>query len=486
MTLPSSGVLAASAVNTELQASSSAPFQLSDALVRYLAKKQAAGSPISMSDLRGRSFTATLSNINPPSGSDNINTSQRSIHVSANGNVMAVLANSNGSTAVVGSANVRTGGGAVLIYERNSSGVFQLASTFLFPSYGPTNEAHGVSVNDDGSRVVVAGAVEANGFTHPSSGPTNWFWNGAVETFYKSSGSWVRGTPVTTDYVYWSGYFGPTTSGTRHVSLSGDGSTMVVSVDERGDPPGSGTVGAIYVYTYVGSGTWTRTQKIKPTGTTSNPYYHVQLSTDGNVLLVGAGSSPTAAWVYKKVSGSYTFFASYEPALTGIIASDPDLAGSTGVRGEYAGYELSRDGQHIMARVYAQKSGVTLRRHVWCDIGPSSITPQQVLRLVPSSFGIISYTSTEYSGLLCLSGDGNRVCLGFRTVGSSFQTTGTYMVFWFRHPTTGVWTYQGSVGTAYDSPPGNAYYYQPSMNTDGTVGACATVATSNLVVQITS
>ena len=487
MTLPASGVLAASAVNTELQLSSTAPFQMSDVLVRYLAKKQTAGSPISMADLRGRSFTASLSDINPPVGADNISTVQSPVCVSANGNVMALCASSTGSNAIVGGVNVRTGGGAVLIYERNSSGVFQLVSTFVYPSFGVGNEANCISVNDDGTRVVVTNAINANGFTHPSSGPTNWFWDGAVETFYKSAGSWSRGTPVYTDYVYWSGYYGVSTTRTRHVSISADGTTMVVCGDERGDPAGSGEVGALYVYTWAGSGTWSRVQKIKPSGTTANPYYNVQLSADGNTMLVAAGGSSTAAWVYKRSAGTYTFFASYEPSLTGVIASNPDLTGSTGVRGEFGGYVLSRDGLHIMARVYALKSGVTLRRHVWCDIGSSSITAQQVLRVIPSSFGTAP-SSTEYSGWHCLSGDGTRMCLAFRTINSSYYTTGTYMVFLFRHPTTGVWTYQGSVGVTYSSgSSSNMYYYIPSLNSDGTIGACSTVQFSpNLVAQINS
>lgn len=485
MTLPASGVLAASAVNTELQLSSTAPFQMSDVLVRYLAKKQTAGSPLSMADLRGRSFTASLSDINPPAGSDAINTTQMSVCVSANGNTLAVLATSNRVLSPT-TGELISGGGAVLIYERNSSGVFQLASTFLIRSWGMPNEAFGVAVSDDGSRVVAVGA-RGPGFTHPSSGPT-WYYNGAAETFYKSAGSWLQGTQVQTDYVYWTGYSGPNTSASRHVAISADGSTMVMCADERGDPAGSTEVGALYVYTWAGSGTWSRVQKIKPSGSTANPYYHVQLSADGNTMLVAAAGSSTAAWVYKRSAGTYTFFASYEPSLTGVIASDPDLTGSTGVRGEYGGYVLSRDGLHIMARVYALKSGVTLRRHVWCDIGSSSVTAQQVLRLIPSSFGIITSINTEYSGLHCLSGDGTRVCLAFRTVGSSFQTVGTYMVFWFRHPVTGVWTYQGSVGVTYSSgSSSNMSYYLPSLNSDGTVGACSTVQFSpNLVAQINS
>lgn len=476
MTLPSSGVLAASAVNTELQVSSSTPFQMSDALVRYLAKKQTAGSPISMADLRGKSFTASLSDINPPVGSDNINVSQGSVGISANGNTMVVVGTS--SRTLSGSELV-SGGGAAMVYERNSSGVFQLVSTFLFRSYAAFNEPGMVSITDDGTRVCVAGAL-GPGFTHPSSGPTNWFYNGGVATFYKSSGTWVRGADVYTDYVYWSGYPGPVTSPTRHVTLSADGSTMVASADERGDPAGSGNVGAVYVFAYAGSGTWTRTQKIKPSGTTSNPYYRAQLSADGNTLLV-CGST---AWLYKNSGGSFSFFLSYSASITGVVAADPDINGASS---SFIGYPvLFMSGAGMAVPFTAVKGGIKRKRVIVCSIGASSVSQDSMFMPVPSSFGIGPF-STEYMPNFCVSADATRMCFALYTANSSFETTGTYLLFWFKHPTTGAWVYQGHVGTAYPSPPGNMYYYIPVLNSDGNVGACSTVQFStNLVIQITS
>ena len=489
MTLPSSGALAASAVNTELQLSSNVPFQLSDVLVRHLAKKQTAGSPISMADLRGRSFTAILSDINPPAGTNGINTSQRSAAISYDGNVVAVVGSSN---QVYSGGQLISGGGALMIYERNSSGVLQLTATFIFTSQVAFNDRGVVAISDDGSRIVVSGLV-GPAFTHPSSGPTNFYYNGGVATFYKSSGSWTRGTDVFTDFIYWSGYFGLVTSPTRNISISSDGSTMAVSADERGDPAGSGNVGAVYIYSYTGSGSWVRTQKIKPSGSTVQPYYHVQLSADGNTMLVGTdgfSSLPRPAWVYKRSSGTYSFFASCSPSITGVVASDPDLSVSTNLRGEYGGYFLTRDGNNIMARVAATKGSNLIRRHVWYSIGVSTISPVQVIRTVPPSFGTqpLGSNTEDFPVRFWLSGDGRRMCGAFSTVNSSFLVTATYMVFWFRHPTTDVWVYQGATGVTYSTPSSaNMRYYEPCLNGSGDIGACSTIQSSpNLVIQMSS
>lgn len=488
MTLPSSGVLAASAVNTELQASSSAPFQMSDAVVRYLAKKQAAGSPISMADLRGRSFTAALSDINPSVGADNVSTSNSSVAVSDNGNTMVVLASSNRTIAPTG--ELTSGGMTVLVYERNSSGVFVLNSTFVCRSFGGFgNIKNAACISADGTRIVVSGAL-GPGFTDASTG-SFWHYRGALVTLYKSSGSWVQGTDVLTDVINWSGYQ-LAVAGFQMVSMSADGSTIVASTEERSDVAGGGTVGAVYVYSYAGSGTWTRTQKIKPSGTTSNPWFNAQLSADGNTLLTTASSfsSNYIAWVYKKVAGTYTFFTSYTPSLSGVVTGDADINGSSsfGSESPYS-YSLSRDGTFFMVRVYAVKSGVRRKRVVVCGIGVSSVTQDAMFKPVPSSFGMLPGGTEEFTGTYCISGDGTRACFALRTLNSySEGTTGTYLLFWFKHPTTGVWTYQGSAGVTYPSASNsNPGYSIPALDNQGSIGVCSSSSFSpNVVVQITS
>lgn len=479
MTINATGVVAASSVNAELLASSSAPLEMSSALVRYLANKPTPGSPISLSELRGATFAATVSDISVPSGSNGISTTGgSSVAVTPNGQIACFVCKST-KVFETPSNGQYSGGGAVLIYELSAAGVYQLINTFVFKSDSYWSGPSQISISDDGTRIVAVGATSA-GYTHPDTGPYLYVKTGFV-TYYKSAGVWVQGSINLMDDVYQAGTLGVSPAIAQYTCISGDGSTACVSGMERSSTDIRVDVGAVYVYTWAGSGNWTRVQKIKPSGTTQAPYSGVQLSSNGAVMLV---SNSSKAWIYRK-SSSYVFEREYTPSLGGVTQKDASLSTATSINtfSSAHNYVLSPTGNKLSAACLVRVAPSTHGCVMMCSFTSTSLTQDKLT----SAFVNTDSTFPLFQSMsLSVSPDGRRLCMASRSYNSSYVTNGTALQFWFMHPTTDAWVYQGSYARSYASPGSSEpLYSHTALRAGGKLGAAA-MYSNNVVGQINS
>jgi antibiotic biosynthesis monooxygenase (ABM) superfamily enzyme len=185
-----------------------------------------------------------------------------------------------GNTALVGGHLDNTGIGAVWVYVRTGYTWTQQGSK-LVGSGGVGTQYQGMSVflSADGNTAIVGGNYDNN--------------IGAAWVYFRTGSTWTQQG----NKLVGTGYVGNPYQGSS-VSLSADGNTAIIG--GRGD---NGYVGAVWIYTRIGS-TWTQQgSKLAGTGNTGSSYqgWSASLSADGNTALVGGygdNGNIGAAWVF--------------------------------------------------------------------------------------------------------------------------------------------------------------------------------------------
>jgi len=252
----------------------------------------------------------------------------------------SVSINSDGSYVVVGSAFEDTGGynvGAAYIYSRSGSTWTQ--QTKLTASDASYNNRFGnsVALNSDGSYLVI-GAYTAND-------------TGAAYVFTRSGSTWTEQQKIQhneanmyTDYFGWS------------VAINALGDVIVVGAFyAEDDGTGLSNNGFAYIFTRSGS-TWKQEYRlVSPAGENSsgdNFGRSVSINNTGNVVVVGA---PNADTVASNAGSAYAFNRS--PSNTWTYSRE--LTASDAQATDYFGWgaSISGDGKYIVVGAYGEDAG---------------------------------------------------------------------------------------------------------------------------------
>lgn len=211
-----------------------------------------------------------------------------------------------------------------------------------------------ISMSDDGTRLVI-------GQFNDSTISTN---TGKVEQYDYVGGYWTLINTLYPPVPSVAQQYG------KHIVLSGDGLTMVVS----------DYWSVIYVYTYSG-GTWSLQQSFTPSGLTWNPTVDMMdLSNNGDVLAIGSTASNKKVFMYKRTGGTW--------AIQQIITHATD----------YIGYDVSLNSA---GNVLVLPSYLDVTAHVYTESG-GTWTLTQTITTPSSAQGIRA---------VALSGDGNVMLL---------------------------------------------------------------------------
>jgi len=196
-----------------------------------------------------------------------------------------------GNTAVVGANNINAGRGAVYVFNRSGSPSTWTEQQKMTASDGTFGDVMGrtVAISADGS-TVLAGAHLVNGGGGPDQG--------AAYIFRKTAGSPEWGT-TETQKLSATDAFGNDNFGID-VALNTDGVTAIIGAYHE-----NSNTGAVYLFTE-STGTWTESQKMTASdaATGDNFGFSVDITPDGNTLLIGAeqeagaGSDRGAAYIF--------------------------------------------------------------------------------------------------------------------------------------------------------------------------------------------
>ncbi len=215
----------------------------------------------------------------------------------------SVSISQDGSTIVIGAHRDDDKGndsGSVYVFTKQSNGSY-LETHKLVPSDGEVQDYFGysVSVSQDGS-TIIAGALYDD--DKGASSGSAYIFTKQINGSYLQSQKLLASDGVAADL------FG------NSVSVSADSSTIVVG-SYRDDDKG-GESGSVYVFTKQASGSYLQAQKLVAIDGATYDYfgYSVSISQDGSTIVVGAyqdseikgGISPGSAYIFiKQANGSY-------------------------------------------------------------------------------------------------------------------------------------------------------------------------------------
>ena len=234
---------------------------------------------------------------------------------------ISVSISSDGSYAIVG-AYLEAGGtgdplsnaGAAYIFTRSGSTWTQQAK--ITASDAQTNDQFGysVSINGDGTYVIVGASLEDGGANDPISNA------GAAYIFTRSGSTWTQQQKIQASDVAGSDFFGSS------MSMSSDGTYVIVGAYNKNSQ------GAAYVFTRSGS---TRTQQAKLESSDlqaqDNFGRQTAINSDGSYVIVGAqnedtgGGNAGAAYIFTRSGSTWA----EQAKLTASDAQADDIFGNS-------------------------------------------------------------------------------------------------------------------------------------------------------------
>ena len=236
----------------------------------------------------------------------------------------SVSVSADGSTVVATAPNARYGEAHVFTKPATGWEDTTTSEPQLHASDSDGGRVFGVAVSAsaDGGTVVV-------GAHHDDRNGTN---AGAAYVFTKPSGGWGSAAPARIALTASDGAAGDSFG--RSVSVSGDGSTIVVGA--HGDDDNGSASGSVYVFTRPAGG-WTTTAaqvKLKPSDGAAGDAFGTSVSVngDGSTIVVGAhgdddnGSASGSVYVFTRPAGGWTTMAA-QVKLTPTDGATEDLFG---------------------------------------------------------------------------------------------------------------------------------------------------------------
>ena len=204
-----------------------------------------------------------------------------------------------GNTAVVGAyqdddATNGDNSGSVYVFTRSSPTDPWSWAAKLTADDAAANDEFGISVAVDGDTIVVGAHQDDSS-------------KGAAYLFIKPAGGWngdmTETAKLTASDAADNDEFG--------ISVSVDGSTIVVGAHQDDDATNGDNSGSAYVFTKV-SGIWGQKAKLTASDAATNDAFGISVSVDGNTIVVGAhknDSNKGAAYVFTKPTGGWADWA---------------------------------------------------------------------------------------------------------------------------------------------------------------------------------
>ena len=204
-----------------------------------------------------------------------------------------------GNTAVVGAyqdddATNGDNSGSVYVFTRSSPTDPWSWAAKLTADDAAANDEFGISVAVDGDTIVVGAHQDDSS-------------KGAAYLFIKPAGGWngdmTETAKLTASDAVDNDEFG--------ISVSVDGSTIVVGAHQDDDATNGDNSGSAYVFTKV-SGIWGQKAKLTASDAATNDAFGISVSVDGNTIVVGAhknDSNKGAAYVFTKPTGGWADWA---------------------------------------------------------------------------------------------------------------------------------------------------------------------------------
>jgi hypothetical protein len=284
----------------------------------------------------------------------------------------SVSMNSDGTRVIVGAFWEAEGGstaGAAYVFAYNGTSWAQEDKLVASDAQSGDWFGEAVSMSSDGTRVVVGARLEASS-------------KGAAYVFNFSSGSWDTGTkiPVPSDIVA-GDYLGQT------VSISGDGTKVLIGAPA--DHSSSADSGSVYVFTYNGS-SWVQEVKLTAATPGANAQFgmgSVSMNSDGTKIIVGEYQdygSRGAAHIFTYSSGSW------DSGLKIV----PTSRTSSGVFG--AGAAMSSDGTRVI--VGEHENGVGKGSAYIFDYNSNQIFDSATQVFTATGTGIVSGSTVQLEG----------------------------------------------------------------------------------------
>jgi hypothetical protein len=328
----------------------------------------------------------------------------------------------------------------------------KLGETFTNRVIGPTPTETSTTYNSDGKYWKLTGAlesnvtIEANTFLegdHPHA-VSVWFNSSNLEANVSNSCIFSVGTDERFDYKTQGGYqllsntyqahlhkitasdgttddyFGHGNSQGEGVSMSGDGSVLVVGA--YADDDSTSERGSAYIFVKSDNGSWIEVQKLlsNPTITTGSPRFgwSVSISKDANYIAVGAflndtgGSNRGAAYIFKRQPDSNRW--TQMSYLQG-LANEQRFGSSV---------SLSSDGSFLAVGAINDTSARGAA-YVFKQTGNDGSSWDSGQKLTASDIS----TSAQFGGTLHISGDTNYLAVGAWLEDGGATDSGAVYVF---------------------------------------------------------
>lgn len=208
----------------------------------------------------------------------------------------SVALSADGNTLAVGGPDDNSQIGAVWIFTRSSSIWTQQGSKLIGTGGDKARQGNSLALSADGNTLVVGGPNDRIGVN------PNFTLVGATWVFTRSGSTWTQQGSK----LVGTGWVGNEVRQGISVSLSSDGNTLAIGAFFD-----NGQVGATWIFTRSGS-TWTQQgSKLVGTGATGSSWqgYDTELSSDGNVLLIGGpfdNSFAGAIWMFTRTGTTWT------------------------------------------------------------------------------------------------------------------------------------------------------------------------------------
>ncbi len=294
----------------------------------------------------------------------------------------SVSISADGKTVIVGGPSDDNWIGAVWIFTKDSSGVWNQQGTKLIGTgyIGEPEQGFSVSISGDGNTAIIGALTDDNGIG------ASWIFTRDINGVWSQQGSKLVGS----DYV------GEPYQG-RSVSISADGNTAIV-----GGANDDGNIGAAWIFTRDINGVWSQQgPKLVGTGSIGYPLQgqSVSISADGSTAIVGGFTDNAigAAWIFTRdINGVWS---QQGPKLVG-----RDWSGTVPRQGQSV--SISADGTTVVIGGYTDNHLVGA---AWVfRLNNIGVWSQQGSKLVGTG-----YIGTPNQGnSVSISGDGNTIIIG--------------------------------------------------------------------------
>jgi hypothetical protein len=304
----------------------------------------------------------------------------------------SVSINSDGSRVVIGAAYADPGGttsaGKAYIFARSGNSWSQEAILVASDKADSDQFGYSVSINSDGSRVVIGAAFADPGGTADA---------GKAYIFARSGNSWSEEAILVASYKATSDYFG------WSVSINSDGSRVVIGA-AYADPGGITSAGKAYIFARSGN-SWSEEAILVASDKANSDYfgYSVSINSDGSRVVIGAayadpGATTSAgkAYIFARSGNSWS-----EEAI--LVASDKAVD-------DYFGYSVSinSDGSRVVIGARLADPGGTANAGKAYIFARSGNSWSEEAILVASDKAVDDYFGYSVS----INSDGSRVVIG--------------------------------------------------------------------------